>query len=218
MDTAVVRLARSPRLGMIYRELDALWKAETRAREKFYDGIEDGTKTEFINGEIITHSPDRAAHVIARMYLTKLLDTYAAVHDLGFVGDEKLLVCLTRNDYMPDVVFFGPEKAALIEPSQMRFPAPDLVAEVLSPSTRRRDRGVKFQDYAAHGVAEYWLLDPVEKTVEIFHLNSLGEYALTAKVRGDQEARSTVVKGFKFPARAAFEPEANLAALKKILR
>lgn len=218
MDTAVVRLARSPRLGMIYRELDALWKAETRARQAFYDGIEDGAKTEFINGEIIMLSPDRAAHVIVRVHLTKLLHTYAAMHGLGFVGDEKLLVCLTRNDYMPDVVFFGPEKAALIEPEQMHFPAPDLAAEVLSPSTRRRDRGVKFQDYAAHGVQEYWVLDPAEKTVEIFHLNPLGEYALAAKVHGDQEARSTVVKGFKFPARAVFEPEANLATLKKFLR
>lgn len=218
MEATVVRLARSPRLGMIYRELDALWKAEIRARQEFYDGIEDGVKTEFINGEIIMHSPDRAEHAFARKHLTALLHAYVTANSLGVVGDEKLLVCLTRNDYMPDVVFFGPEKAALIEPGQMRFPAPDLIAEVLSPSTRRRDRGVKFEDYAAHGVAEYWLLDPVEKSVEIFHLNPLGEYALASKVRGDQEARSTVVKGFKFPARAAFEPEANLAALKKILR
>ena len=194
------------------------WKSERRARQSFYDDIEDGVKTEFINGEITVHSPDRASHVMTRKHLTKLLDTHVAVHGLGLVGDEKMLICLTRNDYMPDVVFFGPEKAATIHPDQMQFPAPDFIAEVLSPSTRRRDRGVKFKDYAAHEVGEYWMLDPAAKTVEIYHRNALGEYVLAGKASGDQEARSTVIKGFKAPARAFFEEAANLTALKKLLR
>ncbi|GAB2598351.1 Uma2 family endonuclease [Spirosoma areae] len=42
----------------------------------------------------------------------------------------------------------------------MKLPAPDLVIEVLSKSTARRDRGVKFTDYAANGIAEYWIVNP----------------------------------------------------------
>ena len=49
----------------------------------------------------------------------------------------------------------------------MKYPAPDFIAEILSPSTDERDRGIKFEDYAAHGVGEYWLLDPVIKVNSI---------------------------------------------------
>jgi Uma2 family endonuclease len=218
MESVVQRLARSPRLGLIYHELDTLWQREVLARQAFYDGIADGVKTEFINGEIIMHSPDRAAHVMARKHLTALLHVHVMIHDLGLVGDEKMLICLTRNDYMPDVVFFEPEKAAKITPEQMQVPAPDFVAEVLSPSTKRRDRGVKFDDYAAHGVEEYWILDPVAQTVEIFHLSTTGKYLPVGKFKGEHEARSLVIEGFKAPARAFFDEAANLTALKKLLK
>ena len=218
MEATVARLARSPRLGLIYRDLESLWKQERHLRQEFYDGIADGVKTEFINGEIIMHSPDRVAHVMVRKRLTNLLNNHVLINGLGVVGDEKLLVCLTRNDYMPDVVFYHPEKAAALQPDQSQLPAPDFVAEVLSPSTRRRDRGVKFEDYAAHGVKEYWLLDPKAETVEIFRLTAQGKYAPAGKVSGDDEARSDVVRGFKAPARAFFDDAANLAALRKLLR
>jgi len=218
METVVERLARSPKLGLIYRDLTELWEQEQDARQRFYDSIDDGQKAEFINGEIIVHSPDKLKHVEVRLRLTNLLHNFVATHDLGLVGDEKLLVCLTRNDYMPDVVFYLEERAATLQPDQSRFPAPDFVAEVLSASTRRRDRGVKFEDYAAHGVREYWLLDPDARTVEKFCLNPLGRYALEKKAGGDEEVRSTLLPGFKAPASAFFDDRANLHALRRLLK
>jgi Uma2 family endonuclease len=116
------------------------------------------------------------------------------------------------------VIFYLPEKAAEIFPEQLRFPAPDLAIEVLAPSTSRRDRGVKFADYAAHGVQEYWIVDPEARTVERYRLTPLGEYACSAKVSGDQLAQSEVLPGFKVPARAFFEDDANLAALRTLLK
>ena len=95
MDAVVERLARSPKLGLVYRDLTALWEQEQEARQRFYENIEDGQKVEFINGEIIVPSPDKLKHVQVRMHLTRLLNTHATVHDLGLVGDEKLLVALT---------------------------------------------------------------------------------------------------------------------------
>jgi len=218
MEAVLERLARSPKLGLIYRDLTTLWEQEQDARQQFYDNIEDGQKAEFINGEIIVHSPDKLKHLEVRKRLTKLLDTYATLHDLGLVGDEKLLVTLTRNDYMPDVVFFCQERAAALAPDQSKFPAPDFVAEVLSASTRRRDRGVKFEDYAAHGVREYWVLDPDARTVETFSLTALGRYALEKKAAADEEVRSHVITGFKAPASAFFDDRANLAALRRLLK
>jgi len=98
MESVVERLARSPKLGLIYRDLTALWQQEQEARQRFHDSIEDGQKVEFINGEIIVHSPDTLKHIEARKRVTRLLDTYVTIHDLGLVADEKLLISLTRND------------------------------------------------------------------------------------------------------------------------
>lgn len=49
------------------------------------------------------------------------------------------------------------------------FGAPDLVVEILSPATANNDRGVKLRHYAAAGVKEYWVVSPLEKTVEVYH-------------------------------------------------
>lgn len=119
---------------------------------------------------------------------------------------------------MPDVVYFAKEKAEELEADQWQFPAPDFAAEVLSPSTKRRDRGVKFEDYAAHGVREYWILDPDARTVEKYILNPLGRYALEKKAGGEEEVRSEVIAGFKAPANAFLDDRANLLALRKLLR
>jgi len=218
MEAVVERLARSPRLPLILRDLEAFWKKEQKGRKRFYDSIEDGQKVEFINGKVIIHSPDTARHIEIRKRMTMLLDTFVAQHGLGRVFDEKALVCLSRNDYMPDVVLFLGAKAAAITPEQLQFPAPDLAVEVLSASTAKRDRGVKFNDYAAHAVAEYWIVDPEFRTVEIFRLDAFGKYELAWKYSGDDILRSEVLPDLKAPARALFEDAANLAAVRRLLR
>ncbi|MEZ4636403.1 MAG: Uma2 family endonuclease [Caldilineaceae bacterium] len=94
-----------------------------------------------------------------------LLDTYVNAHQLGYVGYEKAVGLLSRNDYEPDICFFNAATAAVFEPDQMRFPAPDFVVEVLSAPNSRPMIGIKFEDYAAHGVREYWIIDPDAETV-----------------------------------------------------
>ena len=218
MEAAVTRLARSPRLGLIYEDMKRFLHRERLARQKFYDTIDDGTKVEFINGRVIMHSPDRLRHIEVRQRIGNLLENYVRLHDLGTVGEEKLLVCLTRNDYMPDINFFGTAKASLLHGDQLKFPAPDLAVEILSPSTKRRDRGVKFEDYAAHGVAEYWIVDAEARVIEQYFLDDAGRYLLAAKVSGTKELRSKVVIGFRMPAEAAFDGAANLRVLRSKLK
>ena len=220
MEAVVERLARLPQLGLIYRELTDFWDKERKARLDFYDSIQDGQKVEFINGKIIMHSPDTVRHIKVRQRLTKLVETFATQNGLGTVLGEKALICLTRNSYMPDMVLFLPEKGDVLAPDQMRLPAPDLAVEVLSPGTSRRDRGVKFADYAAHGIREYWIVDPVAETVECFKLGPLKEYLETGKFwsRQDHLVRSKAMKGFEVSARAFFEDKANLEALRELLK
>jgi Uma2 family endonuclease len=90
-----------------------------------------------------------------------------------------------------------------MEPDQVRYPAPDFAAEVLSLSTEHVDRGVKFEDYAVHGVGEYWIIDPEKQTVEQYALRD-GGYALLFKVQ-EGSLTSTAVTGFTIPVTAVFD-------------
>jgi Uma2 family endonuclease len=100
----------------------------------------------------------------------------------------------------------------------MQHPAPDLVVEILSKSTANRDRGIEYEDYAAHGVLEYWLVDARRKLVEQYKLDeefmafeTIGTFKITDMIT------AFTVPGFMIPVRAIFEQEANRAALKTLL-
>jgi Uma2 family endonuclease len=208
-------LLRSPRLPEAMRRLQAVTRAEAKKRRYFYDVVTEQQKAEFINGEIVVHSPVKYQHNQASLRLATLLDAYVRRHALGAVGHEKLLIILTRNDYEPDICFFGPAKAGAFTPGQSKFPAPDLIVEVLSESTEAVDRGIKFEDYATHSVAEYWIVDPVAEIIEQYLLQD-SVYQLAVKVKTGTIA-STIVAGFEIPVRAAFDGAEQLAALQAIL-
>jgi Uma2 family endonuclease len=127
-----------------------------------------------------------------------------------------MMISLTRNDYEPDVCFFSQAKAQHFVADQMRFPAPDFVVEVLSDSTEENDRGIKFDDYAAHGVVEYWIVDPGAETLEQYALQANGRYELSIKAMTG-EVRSSAVPGFTIPVRAIFDEQEQRAALRAIV-
>lgn len=216
MEPAVRELLNSPKLALHVERFGRILEEEQKKRDRFYDEVREDQKAEFINGEVIVHSPARRHHHDVATRLLKLLSLYVQIRHLGFVGYEKIMVTLTRNDYEPDVCFFSKKKAASFTPDQWKFPVPDFVAEVLSPSTEAMDRGVKFEDYAAHGVAEYWLLDPEAGVVEQYVLE--GErYALRMKSATGKIA-SVTVEGFAVPVRALFDDEANLREVQRIVQ
>ena len=188
---------------------------EQKLREKFYADITPEHKWEFIQGEVIMHSPALNRHLLATKRILAPLDAYVRVNELGLVQSEKAMTCFPRNDYEPDIVFFGVVKSALIDPDTLRFPIPDLIVEVLSPTTEKKDRGIKFRDYAQHGVREYWIIDPVAETVELYRLQDDAYPPVAAQKDGILS--SDIVPGFDIPVRAIFDEAENLTALKAIL-
>jgi len=197
--------------------IDRLKKAlekENELRNHFYQHISEQHKSEFINGETIIHSPVRIEHNEVNGNLYKIIDTYVVAHDLGFVGIEKILIALTRNDYEPDVCFFNKEKADTFKKGQQFFPAPDLIIEVLSPSTEQRDRGIKFQDYEKHEVGEYWLVNTEEKQIEQYLLIN-GKYELILKSQTGTVSCPTITD-LKLPIPVIFDKKLTNEFVKSI--
>ena len=215
MHTEVEALLAAPTLPEKLARLNSAYAEERQRRARFYAEVTPAMKAEFINGQVIMHSPATNEHTEIRQRIETLLITHVELHDLGIVRSEKCLCVFPRNDYEPDVVFFGPEKVAKLRRKTLKFPVPDFACEVLSQSTRARDRGVKFDDCEAHGVREYWLVDPDLRELEQYVLEK-GRYVLRMKSRTGEVA-SVAVKGFRAPLAAFFDGKANLAALRKIL-
>ena len=210
-------LLASPQLPRLVRRLEEILAEEAERRRAFYERITEGEKAEFINGQVIYHSPVRLRHNACSGRLYRLLSTYVAIHDLGYVGYEKLLISLTRNDYEPDICFFGRAKAADFRPDQMHFPAPDFVVEVVSASTEAVDRGIKRVDYALHGVGEYWIVDPDGESLEQYLLDETGEAYRLALKATTGEVQSRVIAGFGIPVRAIFDDAVHRRTLQAIL-
>ncbi len=203
-----------PDAYLIVQAVQAALDKEKEIRSKFYDDITEDDKAEFINGEVVMHSPVMLRHNLATGLLLNLLNIYVAREQLGFVGFEKLMISLTRNDYEPDICFFRQEKSTQFTDEQMLFPAPDLIIEILSSSTEVRDRGVKFKDYQAHKIEEYWIVDPKDKTIEQYHLFGEEHQLILKSAVGN--VKSFVVEGFQIPIAAIFDVSENLKALQNI--
>lgn len=219
MDAITEKLLKRPDAVMLLREAQQALENEAQRRQEFQEWIDEGMKAEFINGEIVVHSPVKKQHWEASDFLSTLLSVYVKIKRLGSVGVEKVMITLTRNDYEPDIVFFRSEQAALFQQDQLFFPAPDFVVEILSAKTAAKDRGIKKQDYAAHGIREYWIIDPDRQRIEQYLLlheqdtTYFEPYTFTI----DDDIRSMAIEGFNIPVRAIFEADANTKALASFL-
>ena len=215
MQVSPESILEMPNAFLLVKKVESRLADEQKRRRHFYKIVEENKKIEFINGEIVFHSPVKLQHNDATFLLGMLLKVFVNKHKLGFVGIEKIMISLTRNDYEPDLCFFGDDKAKDFKRKQVQFPAPDLVVEVFSDSTAKHDRETKFQDYAAHGIEEYWIVNAENETVEQYFLQD-ERYELLLKAK-DGTIKSVVLPKFKIPVRAIFDEAENLEALKKLI-
>ena len=188
-------LLHHPDMVMIVEQLNEAVAKEREKRQEFYNLIHEDIKAEFIFGEVIVHSPVKRKHWKIVNKLSAHLTLFVEAAQLGEIGTEKVLIQCTRNDYEPDIVFFNKSKTDTFTANQMLFPPPDLAVEVLSDSTKDRDYGIKFQDYAAHGVAEYWIIDPDQQSIEQYILQE-NQYQLYQKLVNEGTLKSQIISGF----------------------
>lgn len=197
-------------------EVQQKLKEERKKREYFYNEVAEFKKSEFILGEIVIHSPVKKEHNDVLNNLHLLINAYVRKNKLGYIGIEKILIALSRNDYEPDLCFFKNEKSTAFKEGQSIFPAPDLVVEILSKSTKNNDYGIKFEDYLAHNVTEYWIIDPIKKVVELYRINQKKEYELILK-SGTGIITSEVINGFEIKIQSIFDETVSFEELERIM-
>jgi Uma2 family endonuclease len=138
---------------------------------------DDGLRHEIIDGEhYVTPSPATRHQRISRNLL-HLIQTYLDTHPIGELFAAPFDALLSDFDIVvPDLLYLSNERARFLTSKNLQGP-PDLVIEILSPSTRSRDRQLKHDLYERVGVQEYWVVDPEQDRVEIFrrHTGLFGE-------------------------------------------
>lgn len=135
---------------------------------------EDGLRHEILDGEHFVSPVPTPLHQIVSGNLNGVLAQFVHQNRLGRVLFAPLdFVFDKHNVAQPDLVFISNERSGLIGEFYISG-APDLVVEILSPSTRRTDELIKRSIYERFGALEYWLVDPDRRTVQVFRRASTG--------------------------------------------
>jgi Uma2 family endonuclease len=136
---------------------------------------DDGLRHELIDGEhYVTPSPNRK-HQQVLMNLTLVIGTWLEEHPVGRAFFAPFDVVFTRFDVVePDLLYMSNARAAEILTAANVQGVPELVVEIGSPGTRRRDETVKRRLYERAGVTEYWVVDPELDAVRVYARNGQG--------------------------------------------
>ena len=172
--------------------------------QQWPDDPRDGRRYELYDGEVIVVPSPIARHQRVALHVVEVLTDYERMSG-GLVFGAPLDIVFSDYDVLqPDAVFFRQERRHLINMMESGQVAPDLAVEVLSRSTGRRDRGRKADIFARFGVVEYWIVDPIENTVEIY-TNQGGFFAPAGVYDGRQEITSPTFPDLRFSAARIFE-------------
>lgn len=144
--------------------------------EEFLDFCDEDIRAEFIDGEVILHSPTSIKHGSISVFILKLIGLYVDKHDLGSLWSDNIQVRLRPGlRRVPDLIFVAKENKVKITETEIDG-APDLVVEIVSADSVDRDWRDKYHEYEKAKVKEYWVIDPNNKRFEIYCLNEEGKF------------------------------------------
>ena len=133
----------------------------------YQEDYEPEERYELINGEVYMMPRPNTAHMTVEVNIVTVFKNYLKGKSCRPFTETDVFLG-RKNAFIPDVMIVcNPE----IIKKKGIFGAPDLVVEILSPSTANKDRGLKFKTYEKFGVKEYWIVSPEAKTVEVYLLN-----------------------------------------------
>jgi Uma2 family endonuclease len=172
----------------------AIAESKKMSYEEFLELCDEDTLAEWVDGDIIMATPASIQHQRIYSFLEKILSHYVVLHNLGEVILPPFHIRLESSGREPDIVFVSTEHLDRIKNTYLEGSA-DMVVEITSPESMRRDRADKFFEYESAGINEYWLIDPIRKQAEFYRLGIDKLYHLISPDVEDVY-RSEVVKGF----------------------
>lgn len=139
-----------------------------------YRRTPEDERYQLLEGQLVREPAPKPYHQHVSVKLLYHLCQYVEEHGTGVVYNCPVDVVLSDiNVLQPDILFISRDRLSILEEDCIRG-APDLVVEVLSPSTSHLDRGVKKELYARFGVREYWIVDPGARSAEVLSLTPDG--------------------------------------------
>ncbi len=162
-----------------------------------YYKLDDDQRYEVIGGQLLMAPAPTLWHQDWLMDLAVLLRQHIRKNHLGRLFIAPVDVVLDdENTVQPDLVFVASANTGILRQRAI-FGAPDLLVELVSPASVRRDRYVKKELYARFGVKEYWIGDPANASMEIFALQK-GRYESHCAAEEKGKITSLVLSGLEF--------------------
>ncbi|MGH7898131.1 MAG: Uma2 family endonuclease [Candidatus Binatia bacterium] len=153
--------------------------------EDYLELPDDGKQYEILDGELFVTPAPVPRHQRVSRNLQWILEAYVRAHRVGEILDAPIDVILAPTTVaQPDLLFIRSGRESIVTERAVEGP-PDLVVEIVSPSSSRKDRTTKAMLYARFGIENFWIVDPDERTFEIWQLAG-GSYRRVA--RGIDEA------------------------------
>jgi Uma2 family endonuclease len=160
---------------------------------------------EVIDGELLMTPAPNIRHQEISMNLSEIVRHFLRSNPVGKVFASPCDVILSGNPLQyvePDMVFVSKDRVSIITEQNIQG-VPDLIVEILSPGTEKRDRKEKFFLYERVGVPEYWIVDPETQTIQVFRLSG-GKYALAGEFRNEEILESPRLPGLPISVREVF--------------
>ena len=161
-----------------------------------YAKLPEGAPYQLIGGELIMTLAPTPYHQIVSRKIVSLLTQYVEKNNLGEILYSPIDVYFTEEDvFQPDIIFVSKERLNIIGETKIEG-APDLIIEILSPSTAYYDLGRKYEIYEKSGVKEYWIVHPERKSIEIYQ-NESGQFKLVQMAKETGTINSSFLKGLE---------------------
>ena len=158
---------------------------------------------ELIEGELIMVPAPEVQHQKVSRNLEFIIWQFVKKKDIGSVFYAPIDVMFSsENVLQPDIIYISKKRSGIITEKYISG-APDLVIEIISPSTSGRDKTLKRTLYAKYGVEEYWIVDPNEKNIQIYILKENG-LELIGKYHDYDVIQSSLIKGLKINLKEVF--------------
>jgi len=160
-----------------------------------YVKLPEGAPYQLIGGNLVKEPAPVPYHQILSKRIALELATFVEKNGLGEVLYAPTDVYFSEKEvYQPDIMFISKERMNIIGEKNIEA-APDLIIEILSPSSAYYDLRHKMRVYETSGVKEYWIVDPIEKGIEVYQ-NINGEFRLFNKACQRGVIHSALIEGF----------------------